>query len=128
MKVKEKKSPERDEVDGNMKVKRVFSPIFVSPSKTRIPVGVRPKLKEKSVKTILNNKTANTRIPEDPRIIIKTETGFVIPLTYTLIHPFQALYAYPPRTSPGFLPCSRRRALPGLEFDPYKKVFDEIFA
>ena len=49
--------------------------------------------------------------------------SFVVYLTYTLIHPFQGLYAYPPRTSPGFLPCSRMRALPGLESDPWKKRF-----
>ena len=66
MKVKVQTTSERDEVVNDthvfwMKVKSVSSPIFVSPSKTRMPVGVRPKLKRKSVKTVLNS-----RMPEDP--------------------------------------------------------------
>ena len=87
----------------------VSSPIFVSPSKTKMPVGVRPKLQEIVVIFII---VFTSR--EIPNILYNT----CIP-----IHLCQALYAYPLRTSPGSWPCSRTRAPPVPGSDPWNINF-----
>ena len=86
----QKKSPERNEVDNKIpvfkseerwkltKVKSGSSPIFVSPSKTRMPVGVSPKLQEKTTSTSKRSQT-------DERMIISRHKHYEV--IGTLISP-----------------------------------------
>ena len=103
MKVKVKDSMRVDESES------VSSPIFVSPSKTKMPVGVRPKLQD----IVVIFTIVFTSI-EIPNILYNT----CIP-----IHLCQALYAYPLRTSPDSWPCSRTRAPPVPGSDPWQSTF-----